>query len=123
MAKGISCWLPALSMPRRSGSTGSTVQAIVARVLSAPASPISALRPSVTASVVADVLRAVDDDALVLVHAVDDLDVTGLAFARAHFAAFHDAVFANQDSMGIKPLSDFAVQAAVSDLEAFEDCL
>jgi serine/threonine-protein kinase len=38
--------------------TGPTVQAIVAKVMSAPAAPISALRPSVPASVNAAVMRA-----------------------------------------------------------------
>src|SRR5262245_10264069 len=54
---------------------------------------------------VADVLRAVDDDALVLVHAVDDLDVARLALAGLHLAAL-DGVVAHDEHVCLAALGD-----------------
>ncbi len=42
---------------------------------------------------------------------------------QGRFGAFLDTVFARQDSLGLKAWSVYATEAAVADLEAFNDCL
>ncbi|MDZ4258565.1 MAG: thioredoxin domain-containing protein [Gemmatimonadales bacterium] len=44
------------------------------------------------------------------------------AAGQGRFEPFLDAVFARQDSLGLKPLSAFALEAGVTDLPAFEAC-
>ncbi len=44
------------------------------------------------------------------------------AHAQGNFKAFHDLVFAKQDSLGLKAWSSFAEDAEVSDLGRFERC-
>jgi protein-disulfide isomerase len=39
------------------------------------------------------------------------------------FEAFHDAVFAGQDSLGLKSVSQFAKEAGIEDVDAFSTCL
>ncbi|HKW00376.1 MAG TPA: DsbA family protein [Vicinamibacterales bacterium] len=42
---------------------------------------------------------------------------------QGRFQAFHDSLFAQQDSLGKKPWSKFAEQANVSDLTTFNNCV
>ena len=68
--------------------------------------------------------------ALVFVH----LPIPGHRFARpaaraamcaenqGRFTAFHDAIYAQQDSLGLKPWVAYAADAGVPDLRAFEKC-
>lgn len=61
--------------------------------------------------------------------------LAGHSFARAaaiaaecarrqgRFQAFHDSLFAQQDSLGKKPWSQFAEQASVHDLTTFNNCV
>lgn len=42
---------------------------------------------------------------------------------QGRFGAFLDAVFARQDSLGLKPWPAYAAEADVADLEAFNNCL
>ncbi len=45
------------------------------------------------------------------------------AAQQGKFAAFHDAIFEGQDSLGIRPLASFATEAEITDSAAFSDCL
>lgn len=42
---------------------------------------------------------------------------------QGRFEAFHDAVFAKQDSLSTKPLRDYAMASGVADLAAFDECM
>ncbi|HXT15253.1 MAG TPA: DsbA family protein [Gemmatimonadaceae bacterium] len=42
---------------------------------------------------------------------------------QLRFEAYHDKLFAQQDSIGIKPWAQFAKEAGVPDLRAFETCV
>jgi protein-disulfide isomerase len=44
------------------------------------------------------------------------------AAAQGKFEAFHDAVFAAQDSIGVVPWEHFAIIAGVTNMLAFRDC-
>jgi protein-disulfide isomerase len=44
------------------------------------------------------------------------------AAVQGRFEAFHDLLFAQQDSLGRKPFVDFAQESGVRDLGAFEKC-
>jgi protein-disulfide isomerase len=44
------------------------------------------------------------------------------AAAQGRFDAFHDLIYAKQDSLGLKPFSGFAREAGVSDSAAFDRC-
>lgn len=44
------------------------------------------------------------------------------AAEQGRFEAFHDVLFMKQDSIGTKPYSEFAVDAAVADTAAFNAC-
>lgn len=44
------------------------------------------------------------------------------AAAQGSFPAFVDAVFAKQDSLGLKPLTEYAADAGVPDLMLFDRC-
>lgn len=47
---------------------------------------------------------------------------TECAARQGAFEAYHDAIFAKQDSLGLKPFQEFAREAGVKDLGAFEKC-
>jgi protein-disulfide isomerase len=42
---------------------------------------------------------------------------------QSHFAQMQDELFANQNSFGLKPWSEFAAAAGVPDLQAFDRCV
>lgn len=44
------------------------------------------------------------------------------AAAQGRFAEFHDAVYAQQDQLGLKTLREFAAEAGVPDLDTFDSC-
>ena len=44
------------------------------------------------------------------------------AAAQGRFEAFHDLVYAKQDSLGLKPYSAFAREANIPDSQAFDKC-
>jgi protein-disulfide isomerase len=41
---------------------------------------------------------------------------------QGRFAAFHDLIFKKQDSLGIKPYSEYAAEAGVPSVSAFDAC-
>lgn len=45
------------------------------------------------------------------------------ANAQQRFEAYHDKLFAEQDSIGVKPWAQFAKDVGVPDLRAFETCV
>jgi protein-disulfide isomerase len=55
-------------------------------------------------------------------HALEAVRASECAAAQGKFDAFHDAVFAAQDSIGIVPWEHFAALAGVTNLTAFHDC-
>lgn len=44
------------------------------------------------------------------------------ANAQGRFVAYHDVLFAKQDSLGLKPWTAYAAEAGVEDLSRFSDC-
>jgi protein-disulfide isomerase len=44
------------------------------------------------------------------------------AAVQGSFSTFHDLLFSQQDSIGVKPMQAFAREASVVDLDAFEEC-
>jgi protein-disulfide isomerase len=44
------------------------------------------------------------------------------AAAQGAFASFHDAVFKNQDRLGLKTFTALAAESGVADLNAFDRC-
>jgi protein-disulfide isomerase len=44
------------------------------------------------------------------------------ANAQGRFAAFHDVLFAKQDSLGLKPWKSYAAEAGVKDVSRFSKC-
>jgi protein-disulfide isomerase len=56
-------------------------------------------------------------------HAFSAAVAAECAGAQDRFEAFHDALFAAQDSIGTRPWSAFAIQAAVADTAAFGRCV
>jgi protein-disulfide isomerase len=55
--------------------------------------------------------------------AVDAARASDCAAQQGRFGPFHDALFAEQSSIGMTPWSSFARDAGVPDLPAFERCL
>lgn len=55
-------------------------------------------------------------------HAADAARASDCAARQGRFAAYHDALFAAQDSIGVVPWTRFAVAAAVADTVAFARC-
>lgn len=55
-------------------------------------------------------------------HAIEAVRASECAAAQGRFEAFHDAVFAAQDSIGIVPWEHFAALAGIRDMSAFHDC-
>jgi protein-disulfide isomerase len=55
-------------------------------------------------------------------HALPAAVASECADRQGAFAAFARALFARQDSIGVRPWRAFAERASVSDLEAFEAC-
>jgi len=49
--------------------------------------------------------------------------VAECAADQGHFASMQDQLFANQNSFGLKPWSEFATSAGVPDLQAFDACI
>lgn len=49
--------------------------------------------------------------------------VAECAGAQGRFEAMHDHLFEEQDQLGLKPWSDFAAEAGVTDLAAFDACI
>jgi len=49
--------------------------------------------------------------------------VAECAADQGRFASMQDELFANQNSFGLKPWSDFAASAGIPDLQAFDDCV
>lgn len=54
--------------------------------------------------------------------AVDAARASECAAEQGRFAAFHDALFVEQSSIGLAPWTRFAVNAGVPDIAAFERC-
>jgi protein-disulfide isomerase len=55
--------------------------------------------------------------------AVPAARVAECAGDQGRFEAMYDHLFEEQDSLGLKPWSDYATEAGVSDLAAFESCI
>ena len=49
--------------------------------------------------------------------------VAECAGAQGPFEAMHDQLFENQDGFGLKPWSDYATAAGVTDLPTFDTCI
>ncbi|MGH7665478.1 MAG: DsbA family protein [Gemmatimonadaceae bacterium] len=56
------------------------------------------------------------EEAVPAARAAECANVTG------HFEAFHDRLFANMDSIGKRPFREFAREAGITDLDAFDRC-
>lgn len=77
-------------------------------------------------------LRTEFPEDLVIVHrhsplsrhpfAVEAARASECAAQQGRFAAFHDALFVEQSSIGLAPWTRFAVNAGVPDVAAFEQC-